>query len=135
MSENAKPAAGVQSFLDCSTGHLMLRDSWILKRWAKIERGLHPGMAPYRTIGHSYGWFVHVHQDDDRVDYENLARAAGMSGAFFALQEYARSNGCWWINFDGDADTLDGFDVFDWERAEHLIRTNEQRPAREVEHA
>jgi hypothetical protein len=106
---------GLHAFLDASTAHITCEDDVMLTRWAGAEND--PcGSAPYRTIEHSYGYFVHVNLNDlaDRAECEAQAREDGASDAFFKLQEYARERGCWWINLDRDADTVEGLPTHEW---------------------
>lgn len=109
--------AGVHSFLDASTGHLTRDDDRMLARWASADGKEGAPLPPYRTIGHAYGYFVHVRLDGDdgREEAEQAARSEhGASEAFFALQAHARRNGCWWINLDRDADSLPGLPTHGW---------------------
>lgn len=107
---------GVHGFLDASTAHITRKDNEILRDWAKLEPENAPAAAPYRTIAHAYGYFLHVRLDRpvDRRFYEKAAREQGISDAFFKLQEYARKHGCWWINLDRDADTIDSLPTHEW---------------------
>jgi hypothetical protein len=109
-------ADGVHAFLDASTAHITAQDNKILSDWAKRSRKANHKIAPYRTIDHSYGFFVHVHLDgaEDREGYEQKAREEGISDAFFKLQEYARTHKCWWINLDTDADEVPGLPTHTW---------------------
>jgi hypothetical protein len=121
----ALAADGVHPLLDVSTAHITRRDDEILRGWwAALEPVHAPRAAPYRTIAHAYGYFVHVRLDgpEDRAEYEAEAREAGISEAFMALQAYARSHGCWWINLDRDADTIEALPTHDWE-AKHEAST------------
>lgn len=113
---NKPLAEGVHTFLDASTGHITSKDNDILRWWAKRELADSFNAAPYRTIGHTYGYFVHVPQGEaiERRQTERVARAEGLSDAFFALQQYAREHGCWWINLDRDADLIEGLPSFTW---------------------
>lgn len=110
MSDEPKLPPGVHTFLDASTAHITKKDNDILEAWGRRER---TGSAPYRTIPHSYGWFVHV-VDDDREEHEEAARKHGISLDFFVLQDYARRHGCWWINLDLGADPIPGLPTHEW---------------------
>lgn len=116
----AKRPAGVQSFLDASTAHITKKDNEILTRWAEMEPEDSGQAAPYRTIAHAYGFFVHVRLDParDRREAIRQARKFDISDAFLVLQAHARDLGCWWINLDRDADTVPGLKVHDWSKPE-----------------
>lgn len=104
---------GVHAFLDASTAHITRSDNDILQEWARMEPAESPRAAPYRTIAHSYGFFVHV-QHDDVGEYEEQATEDGISDSFLTLQRKARELGCWWINLDRDADTLGFLPTHNW---------------------
>lgn len=108
---------GVHAFLDCSVAHLTPKDKVLLEHWAAEEGVTYGRPIPYRTIAHKYGWIVHVRLDEaeDRKDAEAQACEEGISETFFEVQAYARKHGCWWINFDADADEISGLAVWEWE--------------------
>jgi hypothetical protein len=112
---------GVRNFLDASTAHVTRQDVDVLAHWATLEpEAWRP--APFRTIAHAYGYFIHVRLDGsaggcgeaERLEYEQAAREDGISEAFFALQAYAREHGCWWINLDRDAEIIEALPVHEW---------------------
>jgi hypothetical protein len=107
---------GVQRFLDASTVHITRQDNDILREWATLEPQDAVEAAPYRTIAHSYGYFVHVRLDraSERREYERAALLAGISPAFFLLQEYARKHKCWWVNLDRDAEPIPSLPTHEW---------------------
>jgi len=104
---------GLHAFLDANTAHIGRKDEEALSDWAAASSDDHRGAAPYRTIAHSYGYFIHVPHDDVE-DHEDRARDDGISEAFIRLQSYARERGCWWINLDRDADEVEGLPVHEW---------------------
>jgi hypothetical protein len=112
----------IHSFLDCSTCHITKADTELLDAWAAASDDETALAPPYRVIKHLYGWFVHVRlegsadgsEDADRLEFEANAKEDGISDAFFALQALAREHGCWWINLDADADTIETLPTHDW---------------------
>jgi hypothetical protein len=108
------PVPGVRTYLDASTAHITQDDDTRLRAWAALEPEDSKGSAPSRTIGHAYGYFVHVALDETAEEHDSDAREAGMSDGFFALMKYARQHGCCWINLDRDADQIDGLPTFNW---------------------
>lgn len=82
---------------------------------ARLERG---GFC--RVLPHDHGAFVHVNldKDDGPAEQDANARAAGYSPAMLACLAYARAAGCWWINFDTDAEPLDVLPTYPEEPAQ-----------------
>jgi hypothetical protein len=85
----------VRKYLDASTGNLP-HDEFIEMENHTIVRQ------------HPYGSWVWVRPADDMGnlpdEFPNLA----------AIMAVAREHDCSWINFDQDADPLDGMPLFDW---------------------
>lgn len=96
----------VKQYLDASTGHLpegerrMLADEAEAIEADSLTRS---GGMP-RVIAHRWGWWVNVQHDDPD-------RPKDMP-ALCAVLDFARKHECWWINFDADAEVVDGLPVY-----------------------
>ncbi|MDQ0301386.1 hypothetical protein [Ancylobacter polymorphus] len=86
----------VRRFLDLSTAHMKPR--------TRAEWGL---AAPGHVHPTEYGFFVWAgdHEDDETDE--------GWPPEVTACRRFARSLGCDYLLFDGDADTVEGLEVFD----------------------
>ncbi|MGG5823895.1 hypothetical protein [Falsiroseomonas sp. HW251] len=94
--------------------HIDGRDDEILAELAPRERRDHPGAAPpFRIIEHGWGFIVDAYAEDFREASEE-ALALGFSERFLALLDYARRQGCRWVNLDFDADSIEGLESGDW---------------------
>jgi hypothetical protein len=94
--------------LDLSTAHLTQQDA------KALEAG--EILGP-RIVSHRHGWVVYVTSDPDAVRAAvGLMRQTGASEAFIKIYESACKMGGDYmlINFDQDAETLDGLETFDW---------------------
>lgn len=99
----AKNRRLVFNYLDVSTGNLTEEEFRV------VERGRDAG----GVIGdpHEYGAWVYVPAGDDE---DAPANDASKYPNIAAIVSLARDLGCRWVNFDQDADFLDGFPSFDW---------------------
>ena len=87
---------GVQLYLDLSTGHVSHEDWLKMKEWN----------GPIRVRHHRYGLIMWV--SDDREEFNDLPETIRQ------IAIYAKANGCWLINFDQDAQIINGLDYYDW---------------------
>jgi len=87
---------GVQLYLDLSTGHVSYEDWLKMKEWN----------GPIRVRHHRYGLIMWV--SDDREEFNDLPETIRQ------IAIYAKANGCWLINFDQDAQIINGLDYYDW---------------------
>lgn len=105
------PATAIKQMLDLSTAHITAEDN---RRCSErdIDDSYSFGSLP-RIVGHAYGYIVFVTEGPDAID--NL-RAEGFSEAFVGIYSRAAAseNTIMLINFDSDADTVEGLATFDW---------------------
>lgn len=94
-------ASGIHNFLDISTAGLTQSDTDLLNKIACDRDNNGP-----RVIAHEYGWWVNVSTD---LFHETMdeCRVLGFSKSFLDTYAYAHRHGCWWINFDQDAEQID----------------------------
>lgn len=102
----------IQKFLDISTGHMQRHDDELLT----FEVDTPASSFPLRVIGHDYGYWVRVPLggEDVLISHVNDLLELGFSDDFINLLKAAAKEGCWWINFDCDADTVENFPLFNW---------------------
>ena len=89
---------GVELYLDLSTGHVSHEDWLKMKEWNED--------SPIRVRHHRYGLIMWV--PDDREEFNDLP------DSFRQIVVYAKANSCWLINFDQDAQIINGLDYYDW---------------------
>jgi len=89
----------IGKFLDASTEHLsrVERD--------ELEAGLDDSTP--RVIPHEHGWWIHVPVAE--CDCKAVEHMPALTAALRA----AKKLDCWWINFDADADQVDGLEVYE----------------------
>ena len=103
-SESWSPSAseaydtGVELYLDLSTGHVSYEDWLKLQEWNED--------SPIRVRHHRYGLIMWILID--RKYYDELPESVKL------VAIYAKANGCWLINFDQDAQIINGLDYYDW---------------------
>ena len=97
-SASASEATGVELYLDLSTGHVSHEDWLKMKEWNED--------SPIRVRHHRYGLIMWV--PDDREEFNDLP------DSFRQIVVYAKANSCWLINFDQDAQIINGLDYYDW---------------------
>lgn len=103
----AEPA-NVKRYLDLSTGHLSEGEALVV-----LDRS---GTSPVIRTAHAYGAWVHVANIEDMC-IEELAEYEIELEDYPALRACivkARELGCTWINFDSDADRINGLPTHDW---------------------
>ncbi len=88
----------IEKTLVVSTGHIQYSTT----KWMDDEKNWHVSVDAY-----DYGWRVYIGSEfgPDRHIPPDL----------YALMKLAHNNGCKWLRLDCDADTIDGFQEFDWE--------------------
>lgn len=89
----------VRQFLTLSTGHVseataQMLETTPIKDWPVC--GGHFG---------TYGWFMYAHDEDCEGD---------IPPELMVIFDYARANGCNYVLFDCDGDTVDQLPTFDW---------------------
>jgi hypothetical protein len=89
---------GVQLFLDLSTGHISYSDWKILQDWDEDSY--------LRVLHHEYGLIMWVPQRD--FDQGRLPSSVR------DVVSYAQANSCWLINFDQDAEVINGLNYYEW---------------------
>lgn len=94
---------GVRPFLDCSSAHL---PRYICDR---LNDDSIEGVIVRK---HEHGWWVHVPLSDDPADKDVAQIYAAIPNELQQLLDRARSLGCWWINFDQDAEPVPQFPLF-----------------------
>ena len=98
----------IQKFLDLSTGHLPVTDRERLNLLA--SRNL-----PFRVFGHEYGWNVWLCGEGKQFDQniEALEEAYGFTDALGRVLRCAKHYECDMVNFDRDAERIDGLAYWD----------------------
>jgi len=98
----------IEKFLDISTGHLPVKDRERLG--ALTNRTL-----PFRVFTHEYGWNVWLNGDDERLEHniEALEEVYGLTDALGHVLRYAKHHECWMVNFDRDAERIEGLAYWD----------------------
>jgi len=94
--------SGIFPYLDCSTGHIPLKDANLLA----VYKGALP-VYPYPE-----GFWVHVCEDDD--DNVKTLRKAGFSKSFLNVLAFARSKGCYFLRLDSDGKTYSELKQHSW---------------------
>lgn len=98
--------------LDMSTCHVKEKTFKLLEEnrideivyYAKMENG-----GDYlRKL--CWGFFIHVPQDD--VDFESLEGEIPVD--LYNCIKFAREQGCWWIDLDGDGEKVEELPEYDW---------------------
>jgi len=83
----------VYSYLDATAMHLPEGDSLVY-------------------TNHDFGWWVYVWSEDEGEGEEIVRDRAANFPALCAVVAHARSLGCRWINFDSDAEAVEGLPLF-----------------------
>src|SRR5690349_9081432 len=96
------------TILQCSGAHLTVQEWAVLGEWADMEGMDAPGVAPFRTIRHGYGYFLACYETADDAADRREAREHGVGDGFFALLDYARGLGYRWVDIDSDGDVIGG---------------------------
>ena len=86
--------AGVENMLDLSTGHMPATS---------------PAWGGLRVVEHAYGWIVFVLDDLSAQEAEAVAPEW-----IRPVMAYAREHTCILINFDRDAEHVDGLPTWEW---------------------
>lgn len=97
---------GIYKYMDCSTGHITLKDNEFLAAWDRDN----PDHEPIIVIPHEYGYWMHC-INDDRYMEENIAT---LSEPLKAVFRKAHKEGCTWINMDADGFEHDDLETFEW---------------------
>ena len=58
-----------------------------------------------------YGWYVYI--PDEGIDFDKLADGE-CPADLYRCMKYARDNGCDWLMFDCDVETIDELPVYNW---------------------
>lgn len=92
----------IGKYLDCSTAHLTNELFW------KLADGEVPYIVsdPKSMKGEVLGLFVHVPEGLDEEEEKEIPQELN------PIIDYARKNGCWWIQFDRDGEIIDGLPVY-----------------------
>lgn len=96
----------VRPMVDVSMVHLTVQDRMILDHagCSSTRAGGFP-----RTVIHEYGWLLFLSGDGETQTMEvEEAKARGTSEGFIALMRHAHAVGAYILNFDRDAESLDG---------------------------
>jgi hypothetical protein len=104
--------SGIKRMLDLSTSHMTKGDAELMSD----RHGHDCGSLP-RIVQHAYGFIVFVCSEPDNLVAAVAAMVdAGFSVALMAIYEAAATQGgdVMLINFDQDADVLEGLRTFDW---------------------
>ena len=80
-----------------STGHLPQQVMQVLENESAKNSHL------TRNIAHEYGAIIYTEEPRE-----------GTPPELITVIQYAKSVGCLWINFDRDADTIDGLPTWSW---------------------
>ena len=98
----------IQKFLDLSTGHLPVTDRIRLDQLASRD-------LPFRVFGHKYGWNIWLNGEGQQFNQniEALEEVYGFTSALGFVLRYARHHKCDMINFDQDAERIDGLAYWD----------------------
>lgn len=100
----------IHQYLDLSTGHLPPSERSRLDQvGTPDERQRRPLKLP-KTVMHGEGWWVNV-PTDFMVQTAVDAVKAGCP-TLANILNYAHERGCWWINFDVDAERLGDLPYF-----------------------
>jgi hypothetical protein len=92
-------AAGIEKYLDMSTGHMTRLDGEILQ---SMEDGKKDKTGdPLIWDPHSFGWWVYTKMEDD-LDFNKRMLEFGYSGALVKILNQASAEGFTWIKFDAD---------------------------------
>ncbi len=94
-TSHAEVERSVRKYLDASTGNLPHDEFTEMEKRTIVQQ-------------HPYGTWVWVRPVDEM---QELPEKFPYLAAIMAL---AREHGCTWINFDQDADPLEGMPRFDW---------------------
>lgn len=81
------------NMLALSTGHLTQKTICNMENFIAYEKG-------------EYGWFVYVPEIMDTYE---------MPKDLDNCIQFARNNGCDWIMFDRDVETIDSLQIYDWD--------------------
>lgn len=85
----------VHQYLDASTGNLPEAEAKALDPWVTVTP-------------HEWGWWVWVRPENDMNTIpQDLP-------ALTAIMALARNLGCRWINFDAEAEAIEGFPYWEW---------------------
>ena len=91
----------VQKLLDLSTSHVSNATRELLESEYKL---------PVRYVKHEHGWLFFLSSIDKYINEQEFDAVPELR----ALMTEAVKRGCSYINFDSDADILEGFETFDW---------------------
>lgn len=102
----------VRRYLDLSTGHLTRTEAEVLDFLTRRDRD----DEPWIVVPHGYGAWVHVDPDPGAIDefIEADDEFAHRWASMIECMRAALALGCLWINFDADADRMEGLPVYDW---------------------
>jgi len=98
---------GVSLLLEASTAHLTDEDGVLLAKYAKADMKGAISIPGLRLVPHQFGWFAVLFYPDDQI-YQDAIASCGMSSGFGEVVMRARALGVRCIDFDQDADELDG---------------------------
>ncbi len=101
---------GTEFYLDLSTGHMTEKDRNLVDYYETED--VSPLIIP-RIVCHEYGCFMFLSEDVFEEHCEDL-KELDFSDTFITVLKHAVKNGCYLINFDRDAETIDKLPVFDW---------------------
>lgn len=105
----------VYTYLDATTAHLTKDEMDVLSAVEDSSEEKPTRSILPRVIRHTYGAWVNVPTDiDGEADRRREADRAELYPNLQRVIEHARTNGCFWINFDQSADRIEGLPVFDW---------------------
>lgn len=90
VTEQLPKSDAVKNMLDLSTAHMPGQD-------AKF--------GELRVVKHEFGWIVFVGQDESLLDEPRW---------IIPIMDFAREHECILVNFDQDADVVDGLPTWEW---------------------
>ena len=98
----------IQKFLDLSTGHLPVSDRERLNLLASRD-------LPFRVFDHKYGWNIWLNGEGKQFDQniKALEEVYGFTDALGHVLRYAKHHDCWMVNFDRDAERIEGLAYWD----------------------
>jgi hypothetical protein len=107
-------SAGINKYLDISTGHIKETDDQILT--AMVNKVEVTDDIMLNVYGHAYGYWVHVHSDikDQADEYKKHLLDSGFSINLVNILYHADAMGCTFVNFDCDGLKYEGIEIFDW---------------------
>ena len=96
----------IRKFLDLSTGHLPKEDRLLID--------LHRPNLPFRVVNNEYGWSMWLMEPDVMDDViEELENKFKLTDALGHVLRYAIKYDCAMVNFDRDAERIDGLGYFE----------------------